>query len=88
MAPSGIPAVFYLSSAGEQALGMWIRKRSSFPALMKSYDTVGAWIQPPWDSGERQDSTEPVMLLKWEYVATVTFEMAPEQHPVRTRIGF
>jgi hypothetical protein len=88
MAPSWIPAVFYLSSVGERALGMWTGKRSSFPALMKSYDTVGAWIQPPWESDERPDSAEPVMLVKWEYVATVIFEVVPEQPLARTRIGF
>ena len=88
MAPSGIPAVFHLSPEGERALELWIGKRSSFPAFMRSYDTVGAWILPPGSLGEREVSAEPVMLLKWDYVATVTFETSPEQPSARVPIGF
>ncbi len=85
---SGSPAVFHLSSEGAQALKAWIGKRSSFPALMISSDTVGAWILLVPASGGRGDVAEPVMLLKWNYVTTVTFEMSPEQVSVRAPIGF
>jgi hypothetical protein len=87
MALSGTPATFYLSSEGEQALGVWTGKRSSFPALMISSDAIGAWILSPV-SGEGSDATEAVMLVKWDYVATVTYEMSPEQAPTRPPIGF
>jgi hypothetical protein len=88
MAPSGIPAVFHLSPEGEQALELWIGKRRSFSAFMRSYDPVGAWILPPGSLNEGEGSGQPVMLLKWTYITTVTFEMFAEQPLARAPIGF
>ena len=84
----GTPAIFFLSSQGEQALSRWVGKRSSFPALMVSSDSVGAWIRPPAALAEGPATVEPVMLLKWDYVETVTFEYEQETGPDRARIGF
>lgn len=80
--------MFFLSPQGEQALALWVGKRSSFPALMVSFDTTGAWISVVTGSVEQRDAAEPVMLVKWDYVATVTVEMSPEQAPARSPIGF
>ncbi|HTG58084.1 MAG TPA: hypothetical protein VMG63_01550 [Terriglobia bacterium] len=88
MALSGTPAVFYLSSEGEQALEVRLGKQSSFTALMTSYDDVGAWIAVPRGAGQSEKQAEPVMLLKWDYVATVTFEVLPAQAAARAPIGF
>ncbi|HEV2379945.1 MAG TPA: hypothetical protein VG206_09150 [Terriglobia bacterium] len=85
MALSETPAVFYLTTQGEQALGGWFGKRSAFPVLMMSSDSVGAWILlTESEPGE----AKPVMLLKWEYVATVTFEASLESPLPHAPIGF
>jgi hypothetical protein len=88
MPSSGIPAVSYLSPAGQQTLGIWVGNRSSFSAVMSFYDAVGAWIYSPWHTGELEEFNEPITLLKWDYVATMTFETPPEQPPARASIGF
>jgi len=88
MALSGTPAVFFLSPLGQQALAPWIGERTSFPVLMVSSDAVGAWISLAPISPDRQAATEPVMLVKWDYVATVTFEVSSEGVPARAPIGF
>lgn len=88
MAVAGTPAVFFLSPEGERALSLWVGKRSSFPALMVSSDAVGAWITLPSGPSESPDSVEPVMLLKWDYVATMTFDYQPDAGPSRPSIGF
>lgn len=87
MALAGTPAIFYLSSLGEQALGIWFGKKSSFPALMVSSDSVGAWILHAGEV-EGGSGVEPVILLKWDYLATVTLEMGAEDTPDRAPIGF
>lgn len=84
----GTPAVFFLSPEGERALSPWVGKRSSFPALMVFFDSVGAWIQLPTSSRESADTAEPVILLKWAHVATMTFDYEPERKPARPLIGF
>jgi len=85
---AGTPAIFFLSPEGEQALSRWFGKRTSFPALMVSTDATGAWIRPPAGPVEGADTLEPLMLLKWDYVETVTFEYEQETGPVRAPIGF
>jgi hypothetical protein len=45
-------------------------------------------MYPPWHPGELQELNEPIMLLKWEYVVTMTYETPPEQPPARVSIGF
>jgi hypothetical protein len=85
MTSSETPAVFYLTPEGEQALGVWFGKRSSFPALMVGSDSVGAWILL---TEAKSADTEPIMLLKWDYVTTVTFEASFEGPPARAPIGF
>ena len=86
MALSGTPAVFYLSLQGEQALAGWFGGRSSFSALMVDSDAVGAWILVT--EIQNEGKAEPVMLLKWDYVATMTFETSLERLPARIPIGF
>ena len=87
MGLAGTLAIFHLSSEGERALSVWVGEHSSFTALMVSSDAIGAWIVAPV-AGQHSGAAEPVMLVKWDYVVTVTFEMSPEEAPGRSSIGF
>ena len=82
------PVLFHLSPEGRRALSRLVSKKASFPALVLGIDGIGAWIlmadKRPAQSGE----AVPVMLLKWDYVATVAFEFKPEPPPARATPGF
>jgi hypothetical protein len=65
-----------------------IARRASFQAFVLGIDTMGAWILVRAKKGEQADQTVPVMLLKWDYVATVAFEFKLERPPARVAPGF
>lgn len=85
---SGKPVLFHLSAQGHQALKGLIPRRASFQALVLGVDTIGAWILIGAKKREQVDQTVPVMLLKWDYVATVAFEFKVERPPTRVAPGF
>jgi hypothetical protein len=88
MALEGTPVVFHFSSQGQAALGSWFGNRSSFPAFMVGTDTIGASILAPDVKKPSGGEAKPIMLLKWEYVATVTYETAGDAPVPRAPIGF
>jgi hypothetical protein len=64
---------FHLSGDGREALRGLIPDTPSFEALVIRDDEVGAWVMlgaaPPSDA-----PSVPVTLIKWDYVASVTYE--------------
>lgn len=85
---AGQRALFHLSPSGRQALRNLIPKRTSFPALVVGADQVGAWVilGQVWKNNSRE--SVPMVLVKWDYIATALIEVAPEAAPTRRPIGF
>ncbi len=85
---SSKPVLFHLSSEGRKALKGLVPPKGSFPALVLGLDEVGAWILVGGKNNVGANEKVPVMLLKWDYIATAAFEFRPEIVPARARPGF
>ena len=81
----GRSVLFRVSLEGERSLGGLFSGRGSFPAYVLGQDDVGVWITVETPS---PGQAIPVVLLKWEYLATVTFDFVPEQPRKRAGLGF
>ena len=81
--------LFRLSHAGRQALRGLVPGKGSFQALVVEMDSVGAWIMMSGKEAGKVSHRVPLMLLKWEYIATAAFEVEPAAPSVRKPIeGF
>ncbi len=85
---SSKPVLFRLSSEGRQALKGLVPGKGSFQALVLETDRVGAWVVMHSKVQRQLNQSFPVMLLKWDYVATAAFEFEAERPPSREPIGF
>jgi len=75
-----------LSQAGVRSLGPVVRAKRSFTALAVGSDAAGIWAALPEALGA--PGPIPVVLLKWEHVTTVSFEMEPIAPLPPRAIGF
>jgi hypothetical protein len=86
---SGKPVLFHLSAQGRRTLGSLVpRKKDGFRALIMTMDAVGAWVMFPGAEPSGPGVSAPVVLLKWEHIAAVVFEIEPEQPRTRIIPGF
>ncbi len=69
---SGQAALFRLSRAGREALKDLVPESGSFEAFVVQEDEHGLWIHMPEEQAGHGPQAGPVMLLKWDYLATVT----------------
>ena len=82
------PVLFHLTASGQTAIGRMMPEKGSFQALVLGTDAVGAWVLFPGVKGVAAGEPTPVMLVKWEYIATAVFEFRPEPPPARKGMGF
>jgi len=80
---------FYLSAEGRKSLRGLVPARGSFQAVVIATDQLGALVyRAAGRSGALSSEKIPVMLLRWDYIASMTFDYQTEGGPVRTSIGF
>ena len=65
---------FHISTGGREALQGLIPDKASFEALVMRADEVGAWIMLGAGSSLVDAPSVPVTLIKWDYIASVTYE--------------
>jgi hypothetical protein len=80
---------FYLSARGRTALRGLVPARGSFQAQV--VDTVGlgplVYVSAA-RHGHASEDRIPVMLLRWDYIASMTFDYEAEKIAPRGSIGF
>ena len=69
---SGQVVLFRLTAVGRQALGEQVSESGTFEARVDEEDEHGLWINMPEEQYHAVQQAGPVMLLKWDFVATVT----------------
>lgn len=85
---SGKIGLFRLSPLGEEVLRVLVGNQSAFEGLIVSADGLGLWIESALRGVVAPSSLVRVMLVKWEYMATMEVELGVEPLPPRTIIGF
>ena len=85
MVLAGKSVAFRVTDEGDRALGNVFSGKTSFAAYVLAQDEVGVWITFGARPGEQ---AVPLILLKWQYIATVAFDFLPENEPARARPGF
>lgn len=80
---------FYLSAEGKRALRGLVPTRGSFQALVLSMGDLGPLV---WFSAGKPNQSVghgvPLMLVRWDYIATLTFDYEPERAATPSPIGF
>ena len=80
---------FYLSAKGRTALRGLIPARGSFQAQVVDTVDLGPLVYvPAVRHGHASEAPIPVMLLRWDYIASMTFDYEPERIAPRASIGF
>ncbi len=78
---------FHLSPEGQRALKGLV-PAGSFQATVVDEDSLGVMIWRPLKRSRPVPERIPVMLLKWEYIATMVFDYRPAAEVGRATIGF
>jgi hypothetical protein len=75
---SGKTVRFYLSEQGREALTELVPRPESFQALVVSVGDLGplVWMAAAAPA-ETPAGTGPVMLVRWDYIETLTFDYEP-----------
>lgn len=80
---------FYLSAEGRKALRGLVPAQGSFQAFVRATGELGPLIYRSAGRPNKEvEQVVPVMLIRWDYIATLTFDYEPEESPIRTPIGF
>jgi hypothetical protein len=80
---------FHLSPNGRRALRGLIPAQGPYQAFVVATDDLGPLVhRPVAGSGGEAGADIPVMLLRWDYIATMTFALQIEEGLMRTPIGF
>jgi len=79
---------FHLSHEGRQALKGLVPAKGSFQALVVETENLGPLVWNPAKRSKRADRRVPVMLLKWDYIASLAFDYQLERGLARAPIGF
>ena len=77
-----------LLPVGRRALSGLVPANGRFAALIVEEGTLGPLVWRPKKGAKRPAWPLPVMLVRWDYIATVTFDYEPEGAPRPTQIGF
>lgn len=78
---------FHLSPEGQRALRGLV-PAGSLQATIVGQDSLGVTIWRPLKRSKLAPERIPVMLLKWEYIATMAFDYRPQLPVSRMPIGF
>ncbi len=65
---------FHLSGNGREALRGLVPDKPSFEAMVMREDEIGAWVMLGASPPPLETPSVPVTLIKWDYIATVTYE--------------
>jgi hypothetical protein len=71
---------FWLSPSGRAALNEVVPGGADFETYVVAEDGLGVWVQ--------LSDPEHLLLLKWEYFASASFEYLPEPLPAKPPAGF
>jgi hypothetical protein len=85
---SGQIVRFYLSAEGRRALKGVMPSRNSFEAWVLDTDELGPVVWTDFERHKRIPGRLRVMLLKWDYIASMAFDYQFEPGAVRAAIGF
>ena len=80
---------FHLSAEGRKALRGLVPVQGSFQAFVLTTGELGPLVYR--SAGRRKKGVEqevPAMLIRWDYIATMTFDFELENAPARAPIGF
>lgn len=84
----GQRVVFRLSREGREILDGVVSKQGSFTALVVDVDDFGPVIRLRGPGQTRGSGSFSVVLLRWDYIATIAFEYHQRVPETRPRIGF
>jgi hypothetical protein len=80
---------FHLSPQGKTALKGLVSASGSFQALViESAEFGPLLVRRLSQQREQTGGAFPVMLLRWDYIATMAWDYHPETPPPRARPGF
>lgn len=79
---------FHLSPEGKRALKGLVPASGSFQALVVATEDLGLLIRKSVERATRDAASVPVMLLRWDYIATMTFDYQVQESAERVPIGF
>ena len=79
---------FHLSTEGRKALRGLVPATGSFQARVVSQEELGLLVNRRSTKVKRLSESVPVMLLRWDNIATMTFDYQPGGAPTRPPIGF
>jgi len=82
------PVQFHLSPEGRRALRGLVPNSGSFQAVVVGQEDLGLLIWRPLGRLRRLPQRVPVMLLRWDYIATMTFHLGGVEEATREPIGF
>ncbi len=79
--------LFRLSPEGMRALRGLVPPIGSFQAYVVEQEELGLLVDTRVRKAKSPDQNIPVMLLRWDYIATMSFEYRREIRPERARPG-
>ena len=79
---------FHLSGDGRKALRGLVAAKGSFQALVVATADLGPLVSQTTSEVRQGGQTVPVMLVRWDYIAAMTFDLALDRAPAREAIGF
>lgn len=85
---SGKVVLFRLTDEGQNALRGLVPSGDSIRTLVLGTDSVGVWILMDWVMRQGKEEKVPMMVLKWDYIATAEFEYRPEEPVPKKTIGY
>lgn len=85
---TGKIALLRLSPLGMEVLGAVVANQVALEGLIVSANGLGLWIEHEPREGLVKSPLMRVLLVKWEYLATVEIEFSAEAPPPRSVIGF
>ncbi len=85
----GQRVLFHLTPEGRKALEGIVSRKRSFPALVVDMASFGPVVRMPSAGRSRMGEAFPVMMLRWDYIATMSFEYRHETLSMpEKKIGF
>lgn len=84
----GQRVLFHLTPEGRKALEGIVSRRRSFPALVVDMANFGPVVRMPTPGRSKRAEAFPVITLRWDYIATMSFEYRHETPVMQEKIGF
>jgi hypothetical protein len=85
---SGQLVRFHLSAESRRALRGLVPAKGSFTGYVLDTNDLGLLVSPALEGSAGSAGQSAVLLLKWDYVVTVTFDYRQQEPSRRPPIGF